>query len=140
MNMKCANPGDPFVVATPPRPQSFCRILLRPSPSACLPLNSIVIHRTEFRLFKKSSGGEGKGGGNRCSKTVCPLSCDLFPIQITPSNSSQSGKGNSTEGLQVFWQRLIWIWVAHLSSSKPLLFSQQTFRATIRPQVRSACA
>ena len=79
--------------------------------SACLPLNSIVIHRTEFQLFKKSSGGEG----NRCSKTVCPLSCDLFPIQITQSNSSHSGKRNSTwsqwgRNQEGSHQKSIWLW------------------------------
>ena len=95
--------------------------------SACLPLNSIVIHRAD-RPLKKSSGGEegGKGEGNRCSKTVCPLSA-LLLFQITPQAVNTSGRtmaywaSEVHEGYMLTCQSLRSIWHTLVRQNRPSL-------------------
>ena len=85
------------------------RIPLRQS--ACLPLNSIVIHRTdrpkeestiqEIKWRRRKEREEGREGeGNRCSKTVCPPSA-LLLFQITPQTVHTMGRAIAREVIRI---------------------------------------
>ena len=91
MDLKCANTEESLCVCLHLRhaiASSVCNRHVYHS----IPLS--FIEPTD-RPFKKSSGGEGKGEGkeegNRCSKTVCPLSA-LLLFQITPQAVDILGK------------------------------------------------